>query len=147
MNLPEIEIIIKKKKIPTSEKIVVTSSRETADVLREIFTADTFDWTEEFILLCLNRRNQLTGFRKISSGGVTGTVADPKVILTVALNCLATSIIIAHNHPSGNLSPSRADEELTKKIKMAASYLDIKLLDHIILSDEGFYSFADEGML
>ena len=83
----------------------------------------------------------------MSKGGITGTVADPRVILKKALEEDATSIVLCHNHPSGNPQPSRADEELTKKIKEAATYFDIKVIDHIIVSEEGFYSFADDGIL
>ena len=83
----------------------------------------------------------------MSKGGITGTVADPRIILKQALDEGATSLVLSHNHPSGNLSPSSADQELTQKIKQAASYFDIKILDHIIVSDEGHYSFADEGLL
>ena len=86
-------------------------------------------------------------FEIVSRGGITGTVADPRVILKKALQEDAVSIVLCHNHPSGSLRPSRADELLTSKIKEAASYFDIKVLDHIIVSNEGFYSFADEGIL
>jgi len=148
MIIPEIKISVTfDKKVKKSDLVTVRSSRDIADLLRQVFNKDTFDWTEEFIILCLNRANKVVGFHKVSSGGITGTVADPKVILTVALNCCATSIILSHNHPSGNLQPSRADEELTHKIKNAASYLDIKVLDHIIVTDESYYSFADEGII
>jgi DNA repair protein RadC len=83
----------------------------------------------------------------VSEGGITGTVADPRLILKKALAYNAVSIILCHNHPSGNLKPSKADEMLTKKIKEAAALLDIKVLDHIIVSTEGYFSFADEGLL
>ena len=86
-------------------------------------------------------------FQIVSEGGITGTVADPRIILKKALEQNAVSIILCHNHPSGNLRPSRADEELTVKIKGAAHFLDIRVLDHIIVSDDGYYSFADEGLL
>jgi DNA repair protein RadC len=95
----------------------------------------------------LNRANKINHFEIISRGGITGTVADPRLILKKALEEGATSIVLTHNHPSGNLKPSRADEELTEKIKQAAGYFDIRVLDHIIVSDEGYYSFADEGIL
>lgn len=148
MTIPEIKISVTfDKKVKKSELVKISNSRDIADLLREVFNKDTFDWTEEFIILCLNQNNRVVGFHKVSSGGITGTVADPRVILTTALNCCATSLILSHNHPSGNLLPSRADEELTKKIKMAASYFDIRILDHVIVSDEGYYSFADEGIL
>ena len=102
---------------------------------------------EVFAVVFLNRANKIKHFEIISEGGITGTVADPRIILKKALQEDAVSIVLSHNHPSGNLRPSRADEDLTHKIKEAARYLDIKVLDHIIVSNEGFYSFADNGML
>ena len=95
----------------------------------------------------LNRANKVNHFEIISEGGITGTVADPRVILRKALEQDAVNIILCHNHPSGSLKPSRADEVLTKKIKEAATLFDIQVLDHIIVSEEGYYSFADEGIL
>ncbi len=86
-------------------------------------------------------------FEIVSQGGSAGTVVDPRLIIKKALAEDACSMIICHNHPSGNLNPSKADEELTAKIRLAAAYFDIKLLDHIIVSEEGHFSFADEGML
>ena len=95
----------------------------------------------------MNRANRIIGVMDASSGGITGTVADPRIILCAAIKCCAVNIIIAHNHPSGSLKPSRADEQLTVKIKEAARWLDISVLDHIIISTEGYYSFADEGLM
>lgn len=145
-NIPEIKITLTFDK-SKSELHTLRNSQDIAEAMRQVFNSDTFQWTEEFILICLNRAHKIVGFYKCSSGGITGTVADPRVILTVALNCAATSIVVAHNHPSGNLKPSLADEQITKKIKDAAALLDITLLDHIILTEESYYSFADEGML
>ncbi len=126
------------------EKAVVTSSRETAGYLQSVLR----DYRHEvFAVLFLNRANKINHFEIISSGGITGTVADPRVILKKALEENAVSIILCHNHPSGSLKPSRADEELTHKIKEAAKYLDIKIIDHIIVSEDGYFSFADEGIL
>jgi len=102
---------------------------------------------EVFAVLFLNRANRIRHFEIISSGGMTGTVADPRIILKKALEEEAVSIIICHNHPSGNLKPSRADEEITRKINHAAKFFDIMLLDHIIVSTDGYFSFADEGLL
>ena len=102
---------------------------------------------EVFAVVFLNRANKIKHFEIVSSGGITGTVADPRIILKRAIEQGVTSIVLSHNHPSGNLRPSRADMELTSKIKHAANYLDITVLDHIIVSDEGYYSFADEGEL
>ena len=102
---------------------------------------------EVFAVLFLNRANRIRHFEIISSGGMTGTVADPRIILKKALEEEAVSIILCHNHPSGNLKPSRADEELTKKIQQATKFFDIMLLDHIIVSTDGYFSFADEGLI
>lgn len=126
------------------EKPVVRSSREIAEYLQALIK----DYSHEvFAVIFLNRANKINHFEIISRGGITGTVADPRVILRKALEEEATSLILCHNHPSGNLKPSMADEELTRKIKEAASYMDIKVIDHIIVSEDGYYSFADEGML
>jgi DNA repair protein RadC len=102
---------------------------------------------EEFMVLHLNRANVIIKHDKISSGGVSGTVADGKVIFNKALECLASSIILCHNHPSGNLNPSEADITLTRKLKEAGKFLELPVLDHIIFTDNGYYSFADEGMM
>ncbi len=123
-------------------RVQVRSSKEIAIYLRSILK----DYQHEvFAVLFLNQANKIKSFKIISRGGITGTVADPRIILKQALDEGATSIVLSHNHPSGNLNPSNADKELTQKIKMAASYFDIKVLDHIIVSDEGHYSFADAG--
>jgi DNA repair protein RadC len=126
------------------EKTVVRTSRDIAQYLQA--TLKDYNY-EVFAVVFLNRANKVNHFEIISKGGITGTVADPRIILKKALEEDATSIVLCHNHPSGNLHPSRADEELTKKIKEAAGYFDIKIIDHIIVSEEGFYSFADEGIL
>ncbi|MDR3712931.1 MAG: DNA repair protein RadC [Puia sp.] len=125
-------------------KISVKSSGEVASYLHAILR----DYTHEvFAVLFLNRANKIRHFEIISQGGITGTVADPRVILKKALEQEATAMILCHNHPSGSLRPSQADEDLTGKIREACRYFDIRLLDHIIVSEEGHYSFADEGLL
>jgi DNA repair protein RadC len=101
-----------------------------------------------FVVMYLNRANHVIGVYKLSLGGITGTIADPRLILATALKVAASSIILAHNHPSSNLKPSKADELLTNKIKQGALFMDIQVSDHLILSSsEGYYSFADEGMI
>ncbi len=126
------------------EKKVVSTSNDIAGYLQ----IKLKDYRHEvFAVLFLNRSNKVNHFEIVSEGGITGTVADPRVILRKALEEDAVNIILCHNHPSGSLKPSRADEELTNKIKEAARYLDIKVLDHIIVSEIGYYSFADEGLL
>jgi DNA repair protein RadC len=126
------------------EKPVVRSSREIATYLQTLLKDYNY---EVFAVIFLNRANKINHFEIISKGGITGTVADPRIILRKALEEEATSIILCHNHPSGSLKPSQADEDLTKKIKEAASFIDIKVIDHIIVSEDGYYSFADEGIL
>ena len=126
------------------DKPVIKSSKDIAHYLRALLKDHAY---EVFAVVFLNRANKINHFEIISRGGITGTIADPRIILKKALEEDATSIVLCHNHPSGNLQPSRADEELTKKIKEAAAYFDIKVIDHIIVSEDGFYSFADEGLL
>lgn len=102
---------------------------------------------EEFWILLLNRANKVIGRERVSLGGVAGTVVDAKIIFRKALEMLASGIILCHNHPSGNLNPSRADLEITKKLKRAGETLEINILDHLIIAENGYYSFADEGKL
>jgi DNA repair protein RadC len=126
------------------EKPSVSTSADVANYLQTLLR----DYKHEvFAVLFLNRSNKVNHFQIISEGGITGTVADPRIILKKALEEDAVSLILCHNHPSGSLKPSRADEELTLKIKEAAKYFDIKVMDHLIVSDDGYYSFADEGIL
>jgi DNA repair protein RadC len=126
------------------EKLVVKDSSAMARYLQAMLK----DYQQEvFGVVFLNRSNRVNHFEIISKGGITGTVADPRVILKKALEEDAVSLILCHNHPSGSIRPSRADEELTAKIKEAARFLDIKILDHIIVSEYGYYSFADEGII
>jgi DNA repair protein RadC len=147
-NIPEIKISVSFDKIlKKSELMKITSSRDAYEIFKRVFNADTFDWCEEVVMLCLNNSNKVVGFYKVSSGGMTGTVIDVRMIFTTALQCLATSIILAHNHPSGTLQPSEADKAITKKIREAGKFLDINILDHLIITDESFFSFLDDGIL
>jgi DNA repair protein RadC len=126
------------------EKSVVRDSHQVAGYLR----VKLQDLSREvFAVIFLNQANRVNHFEVVSEGGITGTVADPRLILKKALDSHAVSIILCHNHPSGNLKPSKADEELTIKIREAARFFDIKVIDHIIVSHDGFFSFADEGLL
>jgi DNA repair protein RadC len=126
------------------EKIQIKSSQDVAQFLQQQLKHLSY---EVFAVLFLNRANKIIRFEIVSKGGITSTIADPRIILKQAILHGATSIIISHNHPSGSLIPSNADNELTKKIKTAAALLDISLLDHIIVSDEGYLSYLDEGLL
>jgi DNA repair protein RadC len=121
-------------------KTKLTNSKEIAHYLRTVLKDHAH---EVFAVLFLNNANKVNGYKIMSKGGIAGTVVDARLILKEALDHNATGIILSHNHPSGNLKPSSQDIELTHKIKVAASYFDIKVLDHIIVSDEGYYSFAD----
>jgi len=128
----------------TLQKKIISTSKDIA----EYCLAKLKDYRHEvFAVLFLNRANKINHFEIVSEGGITGTVADPRIILKKALEEDAVSIILCHNHPSGSLKPSRADEDLTHKIKEAAKYFDIRVLDHMIVSDAGYFSFADEGLL
>lgn len=127
-------------------KVKIEASRQAYSVLIPFFEHN-MELFESFYILLLNNSNNTIGYAHISSGGITGTVVDVRMVAKYALESLATGIILAHNHPSGNLKPSEADISLTKKLRAALSLLDINLLDHLILSSEGFYSFSSEGLL
>lgn len=131
-------------------KLVETlkNSVKTSADIAHFFMAQLQDKLHEvFAVAYLNRANKINHLEVISEGGITGTVADPRIILKKALEHNAVNIVLCHNHPSGSLKPSRADELLTRKIKEAAQLLDMNVIDHIIVSGEGYYSFADEGIL
>lgn len=144
--IPEFKISMKYKYKP-SELYEVRSSKDVAHIARECFDADSIAWTESFVVMSISSNGKLTGFYKISNGGLSSTTVDPKVIFQFALLANASSIIIAHNHPSGKLDPSEADKKITARINEAANIFDIKLLDHVIVTSEDWYSFADNGHL
>jgi DNA repair protein RadC len=133
------------QRISARDRIKVTGSE---DVYRacSLFWP-SYDHVEYFYILLLNRNNQILGAHQISKGGFTGTVVDVRVIFQVALKTCSTSIVAIHNHPSGNLTPSDADHQITMKIKNAGMLLDIPLLDHVIITSESYRSMADEGLL
>lgn len=126
------------------QKPKITCSQDAYEVIKPELLDLSF---EVFWVLLLNRANQVIKKSQISTGGISGTVADPKIIFKIALESSCSAIILVHNHPSGNLKPSAADIHLTKKLKEAGSLLEIPVLDHLIFSDNGYYSFADEGIL
>lgn len=144
-NLAEIEVSYKTK-VKASERRKIESSKDAESIFREIWS-HTMELKEEFHMLLLNRANKVLGWYKVSEGGISGTVVDPKLIFSIALKGVASSIIIAHNHPSGNLRPSDQDISLTRKLKEVGLMLEIPILDHVILCTEGYFSFADEGLL
>jgi DNA repair protein RadC len=134
-------------KVKASQRPKIESSKDAEKVLRQTWNSETIELVEHFRVLLLNRANKVLGILEVSQGGIAGTVADPKVIFACALKAAASGIILAHNHPSGNLTASQADIDLTKKLSMGGKLLEISVLDHIILTPEGYLSFADEGLL
>ncbi len=139
--------LIYRTKIKPSQRPVVKSSNDAFQILMNNWDKDTIDFVEQFKVLYLNRGNGVLAIYELSRGGLTATVADHRLIFAAALKLNATAIILCHNHPSGNLTPSSADKMITTKIKNAGILLDILVSDHIILTSESYFSFADEGLL
>ena len=143
----EIELSYKSK-IKSSERPMIKFSEDAHKIFLKYLDENKIELVEQFSALFLNRANKVLGIYQMSTGGMTGTVADPRLLFVAALKISAVAIIISHNHPSGNTAFSTADIELTKKIKEGGKYLEIKLLDHLIVNSEGEYkSMADEGMM
>ena len=136
-----------RNKVKPAERPQITCSNDSYQTFKENWDMGRIEFVEQFKVLLLNRANRVLGIYEVSTGGVAGTVADPKLIFVAALKACASSIILSHNHPSGNTKPSAADIQLTKKMKQAGELLDIAVLDHLILTGESYYSFADEGLL
>ncbi|MDB5226636.1 MAG: repair protein [Bacteroidota bacterium] len=149
INLREVSEVqlIYKTAIKPSQRPVITSSYEAYEILLNLWNSDAMDFIEQFNVLLLNRSNRVLGVYLVSTGGITGTVADIRLILIAALKATAVSLILSHNHPSGSVMPSTADIQLTRKIKEAASFLDMMVYDHLIITSAGYFSFADEGLL
>jgi DNA repair protein RadC len=145
-DVAEVELIYKSKVLP-SQRRKISCSRDAKEVFIENWNPDTLDYVEEFKILLLNRSNAILGLMVISKGGISGTVTDVRIILQAALKSNASGLIVCHNHPSGNLNPSESDTKITQKIKEAGNLMDIQLLDHLIISNEDYYSFADNGLL
>ena len=142
----EIEIQYRNK-VKSTDRLKISGSKDAEEIFRPIFQ-DLIEHREAMYCLYLNRANKVLGYFLVGLGGVSGVVADPKLIFQTALKANASGIILAHNHPSGNATPSQADIDLTKKVKEGARLLEMSLLDHVILlPDNGYFSFADEGFL
>jgi DNA repair protein RadC len=133
--------------ITVANRVALTSSTDAYKILLELWEQDTMELQETFNVMLLNRANEVLGIYRLSKGSVSGTLVDPKLVFSVALKGLASVIILAHNHPSGTLKPSSADIELTRKLVEGGKLLDIQIVDHIIVTRHGYYSFADEGMI
>ncbi len=148
MKLPKISLSLKySQDVKQSELIKIQNSQNAEEILRKCFCMDSFLIQEQFIVLMLNNANKVLGYYPVSTGGLTSTIVDVRLIFSTAIKTLATGIICAHNHPSGTTKPSNADIQITEKIKKAGELLDIKLMDHLIITDETYYSFADDGRL
>lgn len=144
MELTEILISYKNK---NQDAVKVSSSVEVYNFILNHWDDDTLDIQENVKMLLLNSSNTILGVYDVSKGSINSTVIDLRLVLSVALKCLASSIILVHNHPSGNINPSEQDRELTKKIKSACKFLEIQLFDHIIITRHDYYSFADNGYI
>lgn len=144
--LAEIQISYQTKVKP-SERKQIKDSRDCYEIFKQVWNTETIEHIETAIVLLLNRANKVLGWCKISTGGVSGTVIDRKVIFQLALNANASSFILAHNHPSGNLKPSESDIKITREVKEGAKMLDLELFDHLILTSEGYTSMQDEGLM
>jgi DNA repair protein RadC len=134
----------RRKESEPDEKPKVVTSSDAATIFKPLLSDLPH---EEFWVLLLNRNNLLIDKMQVSQGGLSGTIIDVRIILKMALDKLACSIILCHNHPSGNLNPSEADKEITKKIKEAGKHMDIPVLDHLIIANDAYFSFADEGLI
>lgn len=135
-----------KKNETTFEIVKITSSKTAYDVIRQYYLDDINVFESMFILL-LDRSNTTVGYAKISQGGIAGTVVDVKLIAKYCIDSLCSGMIMAHNHPSGNLEPSRQDKDITQKVKQALELLDVHLLDHLIVTENNFYSFSDNHII
>jgi DNA repair protein RadC len=144
--IAEVELIYKSK-VKASERPKISHSRDAYIIFKDNWDENKIELQEQFKVMLLNRANKVLGIYEVSTGGMTGTVADAKLIFAAALKASACSIMLVHNHPSGNLKPSKQDEELTYKIKEGGKLLDIQLLDHLIISNEGYFSMQDEGFI
>lgn len=136
------------EKLSTLKSLSMTNSKEVAELLFKNWDNQTIGLHETFKVLLLNQSNKVKGIYPLSHGGITGTLVDVRILFAIILKTLSVGIILAHNHPSGQLKASGPDKQLTQKIKQAAQLFDVKVLDHIILAPDGrYYSFADNGIL
>ncbi len=132
--------------VPASERRSIKNSFQAVEILRDCWEAD-MDICERFYVLLLNRANHVLGIKLVSMGGTSSCTVDPKIIFSSALISLASAVILAHNHPSGNTNPSENDKAITSKIVEGGKLLDIAVLDHIIITPDGFRSFSDQGLM
>jgi len=134
-------------KFKASERPKINQSKDAYNILFNNWDQGRIEMNEQFFILLLNRANKVIGMTEISSGGFSGTLVDPKLVFGIALKSCASGIILCHNHPSSNLKPSQSDLSLTRRLVEAGKLLDLLILDHIILTKRGYFSFGDEGLL
>ena len=139
-----LELGRRRKLAEVPDVVQIRSSKDVADIFQPLLS-DLLH--EEFWILFLNRSNKVINRMKLSQGGISGTVTDVRMVMKKAIEYLASGIIVCHNHPSGNLNPSESDSKITQKIKEAGNLMDIQLLDHLIISEKDYYSFADNGLI
>lgn len=130
-----------------SERPKISSSKQAYDLLMQQWDLGKIEFLEQSKMILLNRQNRVLGIVDISTGGVSGTIMDPKIIFSIALKANTSAIILSHNHPSGNIQPSQSDIKLTNQLKEGGKLLEILVWDHLIITNENYYSFADDGMM
>jgi DNA repair protein RadC len=150
-HLAEIKVAYRRKKREDSRQTkmpwVLVSPTTAESYLRSIWNNDTIELTEDFIIVCLNTAREVLGWVKGAAGGLDGAAVDVRVVFAIALQTASSAIILAHNHPSGSLKPSQEDMALTKRLQHAGELLQIPVLDHVILTKDGAFSFSDQGLL
>lgn len=142
----EVEIIYRNT-TPYQDRIQIKSSATAYEILLATWNLNRLEMVEQFKILLLDQHNNCLGVSEIATGGTSSCLADPKVIFATALKARASSLILAHNHPSGNLTPSEADKSLTRKLKEGGRLLDIAVLDHLLVTPRNYRSFADDGLM
>ena len=143
-SMPKMEISYSTSNV---KKVTIKDSKSAYKCLLPLFNQNTIEYSESFYAIFLNRINNTIGWSEMSKGGISSTVIDCRELLSLALLSGSSGIILAHNHPSGNLQPSESDIALTHKLTLTAQLLDIKILDHLIISKQSYYSFADNGKI
>ena len=139
--------LVYRTKVKASDRLQIKCSKDAFDIFMENWDLDSIEHIEEFKLLLMNRSDSVLGILAVSKGGLSGTVTDVRLIFQGAIKANAAGLIVCHNHPSGNLNPSESDNKITQKIKESGNIMDIQLLDHLIITAEEYYSFADNGLL
>ena len=142
IHVPEIKVSFKGGK---EEAHKISCSKDSYEVGKHLFNKDTIEYLEEFIVVYLNAQHKTLGYFKAAIGGISACIVDPRIIMGIALKAPCTAILLFHNHPSGNLNVSRQDRDITRKLVQAGEILDINVLDHIIIGDGEYHSFADAG--